>query len=124
MSGVALCGEGDGEQRDIHSDKSCSRGTSTFPSCREKTKGLGASEMGEVEMGFSNRVESFRSPSRSAKLTRNGSSISVSCTGASGTDEGVGEQEERGVAGVKEGDGVGGQRGTWAGGGVCTDVGE
>ena len=126
MSGVSQCEERDGEQRqrDIHSDNSCSSGT--FPSsCRGKTKEFGTSEQGEADVGFSNRVESFRSPSRSAKLTRNGSSISVSCAGASGTEDGAGEEvEERGVVGTREGDGVGGLRGTWAGGGVCTSVGE
>ena len=85
MSGVSQCGERDGEQRDIHSDKSCSSPSS----CRGKTNGT--SEQGEADVGFSNRVESFRSPSRSAKLTRNGSSISVSCAGASGTEDGAEE---------------------------------
>ena len=112
VSGTSLCGERDGEQRDRHSDKSCTSGSWTFTSCSGgNANGFGiTSEEGETDAGFSKRVESFRSPSRSAKSTKNGSSVSMLGAGASGTEE---EEEEEGV----------GERGTCAGGGVCTGEG-
>ena len=71
---MGLRGEREGEQRDRHSDKSMRRGSCTWES-DNGNKLLSTSGEGNVE-GFSKGTESFNKPSKSAKLTRNGSSVS------------------------------------------------
>lgn len=68
---MVLEGEREGEHRDRHSDRS--RSVSSWDSGSGNTKLLSTS--GEGDEGLSERIDSFRSPSRSAKLTRNGSSV-------------------------------------------------
>ena len=72
--------EGDGEGMDRHSDKPGRSGSCACASENGNTKlVVSTSADGDVGEGvsertFSKRAESFRSPSRSAKQTRNGSS--------------------------------------------------
>lgn len=67
---MLLDGEREAEHSDRHSDRS--RRGSSWDSERGNTKSVSTS--GEEDVGLSERTDSFRSPSRSAKLTRNGSS--------------------------------------------------
>ena len=66
----------------------------------------------EVVVGLSKRAESFRSPSKSAKLARNGSSIMAeSLAVASGMIVGEEKDEDCAGTGFEEKDGTGGDRG-------------